>query len=120
MISPQTPEIWLVRFPFSDLTSTKLRPAFILAAHREELIILGIFSKMPIGELRETWVVISDKHPNFSQTGLKKTSLIRTDKIATVNASVFQRQLGSLPSDILPLVQAALKICLNISYILLV
>jgi mRNA interferase MazF len=65
--------------------------------------------------LRETWVLISDIHREFPQTGLKKTSLIRADKIATVNESVFQRQLGILPSDILTLVQAALKKSLNIS-----
>jgi len=44
-ISPKPGEIWLVKFPFSDLTSAKLRPALILAVHREEVIILGIFSK---------------------------------------------------------------------------
>ncbi|HYW21353.1 MAG TPA: hypothetical protein VE956_19045 [Nodularia sp. (in: cyanobacteria)] len=58
MTKPKTLEIWLVRFPFSDLTSTKLRPALVLAEHREELIILGIFSKIPVGKLRETWVLI--------------------------------------------------------------
>lgn len=54
MTKPKPLEIWLVRFPFSDLTSTKLRPALVLASHREELIILGIFSKILAGELRET------------------------------------------------------------------
>ncbi|MDB9372275.1 type II toxin-antitoxin system PemK/MazF family toxin [Nodularia sphaerocarpa] len=115
MTKPKTLEIWLVRFPFSDLTSTKLRPALVLAEHREELIILGIFSKIPVGKLRETWVLIPDTHPAFSQTGLKKISLIRADKIATVNESVFQRQLGSLPSDMFTLVQTALKCALNIT-----
>lgn len=115
MKKPKLLEIWLVRFPFSDLTSTKLRPALVLSVHREELIILGIFSKVPNGELLKTWVLISDTHPEFSQTGLKKASLIRTDKIATVNESVFDRQLGTLPSDILSVVQTALKKSLNIT-----
>ncbi|ACB51498.1 putative plasmid maintenance toxin/Cell growth inhibitor [Crocosphaera subtropica ATCC 51142] len=115
MSNPKTREIWLVRFPFSDLTATKLRPALILAVHREKQIILGVFSKIPLGNWRETWVIISENHPNFSQTGLKKTSVIRTDKIATVNRSVFQRKLGILPSDILNQVQTALKKSLNIS-----
>jgi mRNA interferase MazF len=115
MMKPKVLEIWLVRFPFSDLTSTKLRPALVLAVHREELIILGIFSKIPAADLRETWVLISDTHPQFSQTGLKKTSLIRADKIVTVNESVFERQLGILPSDMLTLVQEALNKSLNIS-----
>ena len=88
MMKPKSSEIWLVRFPFSNLTSTKLRPALVLSVHREELIILGIFSKIPVGTFRETWVLISDTHLNFSQTGLKKTSLIRSDKIATVHESV--------------------------------
>ncbi|WP_306343380.1 MULTISPECIES: type II toxin-antitoxin system PemK/MazF family toxin [Microcystis] len=56
----------------------------------------------------------TSQHPNFSQTGLKKTSVIRTDKIATVNQSVFQQKLGILPSDILNQVQTALKKSLNI------
>jgi mRNA interferase MazF len=54
-------------------------------------------------------------NPQFSQTGLKKTSLIRADKIVTVNESVFERQLGILPSDMLTLVQEALNKSLNIS-----
>ena len=33
MSKPQPEEIWLVRFPFSALTSAKLRPALILAIH---------------------------------------------------------------------------------------
>ena len=88
MTKPKHHEVWLVRFPFSNLTSTKLRPALVIAVHREELIILGIFSKIPVSDLRENWVLISDTHPEFLQTGLKKTSLIRADKIATVDESV--------------------------------
>jgi mRNA interferase MazF len=58
---------------------------------------------------------VSDEHPEFIQTGLKKTSLIRADKIVTVNDLVFQGQLGILPSDIHLLVQQALKKSLNLS-----
>jgi len=47
MLNPKPGEIWLVRFPFSDLTSTKVRPAPVLATHRQDVIILGIFSKIP-------------------------------------------------------------------------
>lgn len=78
------------------------------------MIILGIFSKIAAEDLRETWVLIGDTHSEFLQTGLKKTSLIRADKIATVNQTVFQRQLGVLPSDLAVWVQEALKIALNI------
>jgi hypothetical protein len=43
-----------------------------------------------------------------------KTSLIRADKIATVNKTVFVKKLGTLPIDIIPLVQLALKKALNL------
>jgi len=114
MPKPQPGEIWLVRFPFSDLTAAKLRPALILAIHREEVIIMGIFSKIPASGLQSSWVLIQDSNPQFSQTGLKKTSLIRADKIATVSKSVFQRKLGNLSPALLIKVQKALKIALNL------
>ena len=115
MSKPQPGEIWLVRFPFSDLTSAKLRPALILAVHRDEVIILGIFSKIPTGKLQNSWVLIQDSNAQFPQTGLKKTSLIRADKIATVSTSVFQRKLGDLSADLLTEVQKALTIALNLA-----
>ncbi len=115
MSKPQPGEIWLVRFPFSDLTSAKLRPALILAVHRDEVIILGIFSKIPTGKLQNSWILIQDSNAQFPQTGLKKTSLIRADKIATVSTSVFQRKLGDLSADLLTEVQKALRIALNLA-----
>ena len=114
MSKPLPGEIWLVRFPFSDLTSAKLRPALILAVHREEVIIVGIFSKIPTGNLQNSWVLIRDSDAQFAQTGLKKTSLIRADKIATVSTSVFQRKLGNLSPNLSVKVQKALKIALNL------
>ncbi len=115
MSSPKYGEVWLVTFPFSDLTSTKLRPALVISVHREDVIILGIFSKIPTAGLRETWVLMPENHPKFLQTGLKKISLIRANKIATIHELVFQKRLGVLPSDILILVQKALQKALNIS-----
>jgi mRNA interferase MazF len=49
-----------------------MRPALVIARHRQELIILGIFSKIPSGDLRETWVLVPETYSNFAQTGLKK------------------------------------------------
>lgn len=60
MPKPKRGEIWLVRFPFTDLTTTKLRPALVLAVHGEDIIALGIFSRVP-EVLRKTWVLIDDQ-----------------------------------------------------------
>ena len=75
---------------------------------------MGIFSKIPAGGLQNSWVLIQDSDVQFAQTGLKKTSLIRADKIATVSTSVFQRKLGNLSPDLSMKVQKALKIALNL------
>ena len=112
---PKINEIWLVRFPFSDLTSSKLRPALIISVHREEVILVGIFSKIPEINLQDTWVLVSEQDLNFKQTGLKKSSLIRTEKIATVSKDLFTKRLGSLPVDLISVVHTALKKSLNLS-----
>ena len=109
MPKPKRGELWLVRFPFTDLTSTKLRPALVLAVHREDAVVLGIFSRVPAGTLRRTWVLMDDRHPAFPQTGLKKTSLLKAEKIAVVHESVFQKRLGRLAPDVVAQVQEALK-----------
>lgn len=100
-MTPKIREIWLVSFPFSDLSATKLRPALVVGNHKEEAIILGIFSKIPNENLRETWVLISENDPDFKATGLKKSSLIRADKIATLSEFVFQKKLGVLSFDLM-------------------
>ncbi len=114
MMKPKIHEIWLVSFPFSDLSSNKLRPALVIAVHREEVIILGIFSKIPDGDLRDTWVLVSDQDDDFQETGLKKSSIIRSDKIATVNQSVFHKKLGILSPMLIEKVNLALIISLNL------
>jgi mRNA interferase MazF len=114
MSQPSLGEIWLVRFPFSDLTSTKVRPAFVLATHRQDAIILGIFSKIPPAPFADTWVLIDTAHPNFGQTGLIKSLMLRAEKIATAHQSTFQRKLGQLPPDLAQPVEIALKKALNL------
>jgi mRNA interferase MazF len=115
MTKPKPLEIWLVNFPFSDLSSTKVRPILVWSEHRNEYIILGIFSKIPASLWSEAWVLIPDINPQFPQTGLLKNSLVRADKIATVNLSVFNRQLGIFPSNLLVDMERAIKNSLNLS-----
>lgn len=107
-------EIWLVRFPFSDLTSTKRRPALVLSVHREDVIVVGIFSRLSSGTLCKTWVRIDANHPEFSHTGLKNTSVLKAEKLAVIHESVLQRKLGILPTDIMSQVEEALKRALHL------
>ena len=113
-MTPKRGEIWLVRFPFTDLTTSKLRPALVWAIHREDVILIGIFSRIPASPKRKTWVVIEEKHAGFQRVGLKKTSLIKAEKIAIVHKSVFRNKLGKLSPVLMEDVEKALKKALKI------
>ena len=57
-------------------------------------------------------------HPipsNFSRIGLKKTSVLKAEKIAIVHESVFQKRIGSFPTNMMVQVEEALKKALRIS-----
>ena len=106
-------DVILVRFPFTDLRATKLRPAVVLAVHGEDVIVVGIFSMIP-GTLRDTWLLLDEHHPQFAATGLKRASVVKAEKLAVLHRSVIHSTIGSLPSTVLaslgPLIKRALHL----------
>ena len=76
-------EVWLLRFPFTDLSSTKLRPAVVLAVFGDDAIVAGVFSNVPAKPRRNTWVLIEEGQQNFGQTGLARTSVAKAEKLAS-------------------------------------
>ena len=102
-------EVWLVRFPFTDLSSTKLRPAIVLAVFGEDAVVVGVFSRVPARPLRETWVLIDEAEHDFAQTGLAKTSVVKAEKLAIIHCSVLQRRLGRVPQALMSRIGIGLK-----------
>ena len=101
-------DIVLVNFPFTDLLSSKVRPAIITTVKGEDVIILGIFSKIP-EKMNDSYFVMDETDEYFTKTGLKKRSVIKTEKIAVIHSSIIKRPLGSLPKDIFKIIKAKLK-----------
>jgi len=56
-------------------------------------------------KIKDSWVVVEP----VSQTGLKKKSVIKTEKIAVIHHSIVKRKLGTLPQEIVILVSEILK-----------
>jgi hypothetical protein len=40
-------EIVLINFPFTNLIDSKIRPALVISEKKEDVIVIGIFSKVP-------------------------------------------------------------------------
>jgi len=106
-------DIVLVNFPFTDLQSLKVRPALVLSIKGDDVIILGIFSKVP-DDLHESWIKIDEKSSDFLKTGLKKTSIIKTEKITVIHKSLIRKQLGHLSQELMEQVKKILRKTLEV------
>ncbi len=97
-------DIVLITFPFTDLSSSKLRPAVVLAD--TNLDITACFITTQIGWQEPTDVLLSPTITN----GLKKQSLIRTSKIASLDKALAKGLLGRLEPTELAELNDKLKI----------
>jgi mRNA interferase MazF len=102
-------DIVLIPFPFTDLSGTKLRPALVLAVSSADITVAFITT-------RTGWKEVTDvelEPDPFS--GIKKPSLIRPAKLATIDKAIVLGKIGHLPSDILSRVNTSLKIILQLN-----
>jgi len=79
----------LIRYPFTDLTGAKVRPALVvtpdhLLPRLEDVLCLFISSAMP-DDLLPTDFVLEPRHPSFPTTGLKRRSGLRMHKLALLH-----------------------------------
>ncbi|KKM82199.1 hypothetical protein LCGC14_1322000 [marine sediment metagenome] len=85
-------KIILLPFPFTDLTSTKRRPALVLLERPHDVVVAFISSK--ITKSKELYQILIDKSDtDFPTTGLKISSSIYLDKIATINKNLITGEL---------------------------
>lgn len=101
--------IVLITFPFTDLSGSKLRPAVVLADTILDLTVCFISTQLSWQE--PTDVLLT---PN-SNNGLKKQSLIRISKIATLDRALAKGLLGKLELKEIAELNNKLKILLQLS-----
>lgn len=101
-------DIVLVTFPFTDLSGNKLRPAVVLFDTNLDLTLCFITTQT--GWQEPTDVLV---HPS-SFNGLRKSSLVRTSKIATLDRSLAQGLLGRLTQTEIGQLDTKLKILLQL------
>lgn len=94
-------DIVLIPIPFTDLTSQKKRPAIIISSNaynekNEDIIVVSLTSNV---EPRDFSISLTSN--DLEEGILKVTSMIRVDKIYTLNKSIVLKKFGRVKPDIL-------------------
>jgi len=94
-------DIVLIPIPFTDLTSQKKRPAIIISSNsynekHEDIVVASLTSNV---EMRDYSILLSSD--DLEEGHLKVTSMIRADKIYTLNKSIIIKTFGRVKLEIL-------------------
>ena len=88
-------EVVVLPFPYTDLSTTKKRPALVLAAPRDdEVIVCQITAQASRGEY--ALELISD---DFIDGGLNRDSYIRPNHLFTAEPSIISYSAGNLKTE---------------------
>lgn len=93
--------VFLIPFPFTDLSSSKLRPALIISKNNslnEDIIVSFISTKI---SKESNAIFLSHKDEEFLHSGLKKDSEIRLNKLATLKKSLILGEIGNVSEKFL-------------------
>ena len=101
-------DIVLITFPFTDLSGSKLRPAVVLADTNLDLTVCFITTQT--GWQETTDILLTPSAIN----GLRKPSLIRTSKMATLDRSLAKGLLGRLSVTEITDLNGKLKVLLQL------
>lgn len=86
-------DIILVPFPFTDLSGLKNRPALVLLASAFDVTVAFISTQTKGSSPFDLLV-----HPT-TENGLKKDSIVRVSKIATLDKEIVLGRLGRLSTN---------------------
>ena len=107
MGAPAAGAVVLVRFPFSDLSQTKLRPAVVLAnAGRGDWILCQVTSQAYSDER-----AVPLRSSDFASGSLRVTSFARPSKLFTASQELFAADVAVLtPASLSGLVEAVVAL----------
>jgi mRNA interferase MazF len=88
-------DVVVIPFPFSDLSSIKLRPALIIVElPNRDVILCHITSKQ-----KTDGFSISLEKNDFTSGGLDQLSFIRPNRIFTAEKSIIRYRAGTIPAE---------------------
>lgn len=108
--------IVLTIFPFTDLSTSKRRPAVVISRdikNNEDIIVAYISSQIP-AKLMDTDFVIKMDDKSFNKTGLIKESVFRMSKVVTISSKIITGELGSTDKNLMKELDKRLKFALDL------
>lgn len=109
--------IVLTPFPFTDLMGSKVRPAVVVSNSTRigaDVILAFISSVYDPSNLLATDELLLDTDAEFSLTGLKKSSVFKMDKLATIKRSIILGEIGEVSATLEIRLDDKLKIALDL------
>lgn len=99
----------LVRFPFSDIASSKQRPALVLTSiqtsKRTGIVVVAMITSQIRSNAISGDVILND----WEKAGLLHPSKLRLAKIATLDVTLIQKPLGRLSKADMKQARAAFR-----------
>jgi mRNA interferase MazF len=104
-------KLFLVPFPFDDLSSDKVRPAVCLTdpIGPYDHVVLAFITSRVADPLLDTDLVIDASDPAFGATGLRVSSTLQLHRLLTVSRALLRRELGTLSPELEAQVQTRLR-----------
>ena len=105
-------DVVLLSYPFTDLTSVKVRPAVVVSPTLQNqigedatfvLITSNVLRYSPFD------LIVQSNDPEFSKTGLLKDSTIRVNKVMTLNKRMVIKTIGKLDRNLISAVEKCLR-----------
>ena len=104
----------LVRCPFTDLSGDNVRPTVVASWRIGPDVVLAFTTSRSAVLDPQTDVLIPVSHPGFSRSGLKVTSIVRLNKLGTLDRSLLTRRPGTLDSTLISDIDNTLRSVLGL------
>lgn len=109
-------DIVLITFPFSNLKSTKVRPALVLSPGnlKEQDFIVALISSNTERPLSNTDYLLLTSDADFAGTGLKVDSIFRMGKLHNLIKSLAKRRLVKTNPHLMKELEKKLRLALGL------
>ncbi len=112
-------DVVIVTFPFASGTGAKVRPALVVQNDRNNArltnVVLAAITTTTYRSNEPTQLLLDVSTPAGRQSGLLKDSIISCENLATIEQTLVQRKIGSLPPNVMGQVDACLKTSLGLT-----